>query len=82
MEDNGVGIPPENMNNLFEPLFTTKLRRDRAGTACQQETGGGERRSDRVQSQPGKGSTFTLWLPVYSPSRNGRGLVNSNLHHI
>ncbi len=35
VEDNGVGIPPERIDRIWEPFFTTKARRDRLdSTTC------------------------------------------------
>jgi C4-dicarboxylate-specific signal transduction histidine kinase len=31
--DTGEGISPENMNKLFEPLFTTKIKKNGLGLA-------------------------------------------------
>ena len=65
VQDTGVGIPPENMGKLFEPLFTTKTKGIGLGLAVSQkltEANGGH---IEAQSQPGKGSTFTVYLPVY-----------------
>jgi len=62
--DTGVGIPPENMSKLFEPLFTTKAKGIGLGLAVSRklvEANGGR---IEVQSEPGKGSTFTVYLPV------------------
>jgi two-component system sensor kinase FixL len=64
VKDTGVGIPPENMKRLFEPLFTTKPKGIGLGLAVSQklvEANGGK---IEVESEVGKGSTFTLWLPV------------------
>ncbi len=64
VKDTGTGIPPENMKKLFEPLFTTKLKGIGLGLAISQklvEANGGK---IEVQSEPGVGSTFTLYLPV------------------
>jgi PAS domain S-box-containing protein len=68
VKDTGTGITPENMKRLFEPLFTTKTKGIGLGLAVSQklaETNGG--RID-VESEPGQGSTFTLWLPSHPPS--------------
>ena len=65
VKDSGVGIPPENMEKLFEPLFTTKATGIGLGLAVSQklvEANGGR---IEVTSEPGKGSTFTLYLPIY-----------------
>ncbi len=64
VKDTGTGITPENMQKLFEPLFTTKTRGIGLGLAVSRkltEANGGR---IEVESEPGKGSTFTLWLPV------------------
>lgn len=62
--DSGVGISPENMKKLFEPLFTTKERGVGLGLAiCRNLVTANEGTID-VQSLSGQGSTFTLNLPT------------------
>jgi len=62
--DTGVGIQPENMAKLFEPLFTTKPKGIGLGlVVCKKLTEANNGRIE-VQSGPGQGSTFTLFLPV------------------
>ena len=64
VKDTGTGITPENMQKLFEPLFTTKTRGIGLGLAVSRkltEANGGR---IEVESEVGKGSTFTLYLPV------------------
>jgi PAS domain S-box-containing protein len=65
VKDSGEGILPENMAKLFEPLFTTKLKGIGLGLAVSKklvEANGGR---IVVESEPGKGSTFTVYLPVH-----------------
>ena len=64
VKDNGVGIPPENMAKLFEPLFTTKSKGIGLGLVVSKKLAEANGGRIEVQSQPGKGSTFTLVLPV------------------
>ena len=62
--DTGVGIPEENRAKLFEPLFTTKAKGLGLGLAVVKmlaEANGG---SIEVESEVGKGSIFTVRLPV------------------
>jgi nitrogen-specific signal transduction histidine kinase len=67
VRDEGPGIDPEMMKNLFVPFVTTKDRGTGLGLAISQriveELGG---RID-VRSQPGMGSAFTVALPAAHP---------------
>lgn len=62
--DTGPGIAPENLAKLFQPLFTTRSRGIGLGLAIAQkltEANGGQ---IEVESVLGKGTTFTVTLPV------------------
>jgi len=62
--DTGAGIPPEDLDKVFEPLFTTKARGIGLGLAISRnlvEANGG---AIGVESEVGQGSTFTVRLPV------------------
>jgi signal transduction histidine kinase len=71
VQDTGVGIPPENMVKLFEPLYTTKTKGIGLGLAVSQKLA--EANDGRIEaaSQPGQGSTFTVYLPVYRSMPDG-----------
>jgi PAS domain S-box-containing protein len=72
VRDTGAGIAPENMGKLFEPLFSTKLNGVGLGlVVCQNlaEVNGGR---IEVESDPGKGSTFSVYLPVYKDIEPGK----------
>ncbi|MBN2033036.1 MAG: PAS domain S-box protein [Deltaproteobacteria bacterium] len=64
--DTGVGINKENLPNLFEPFFSTKKKGKGVGLGLSvaygiiQEHDG----SIHVQSEEGKGTTFTIELPL------------------
>ena len=65
VRDNGAGIQPEDQPRIFEPFFTTKADRGGTGLGLSVTYGivsdhGGE---IELISQPGVGSTFTVWLP-------------------
>jgi two-component system, NtrC family, sensor kinase len=63
-QDNGCGIPQENLYKIFEPLFTTKPKGIGLGLAISKrmvEQNSGE---IEVESTVGKGTTFTLQLPL------------------
>ncbi len=64
--DTGVGILPENLNCVFEPFFTTKDIGNGMGLGLSTsydiiKSHGG---TINVESQPGRGSIFTIKIPV------------------
>jgi PAS domain S-box-containing protein len=62
--DNGVGIPEDYRNKIFEPLFTTKTRGFGLGLAVTKnlvEANGGD---IAVESRKDCGTTFTLSIPA------------------
>ncbi|MGD0879682.1 MAG: GAF domain-containing protein [Anaerolineales bacterium] len=66
LTDTGTGISPENLERVFEPFFTTRSKDGGTGLGLSVTYGiitdhGG---SIDVESQVGKGSTFTVWFPV------------------
>lgn len=63
--DTGVGISPENIEKIFEPLFTTKAKGIGLGLTISKmlaEVNGGK---ITVKSKVGLGSVFVLHLPIY-----------------
>ncbi|PKN23127.1 MAG: hypothetical protein CVU68_02155 [Deltaproteobacteria bacterium HGW-Deltaproteobacteria-3] len=65
--DSGSGIPQENLNRIFEPFFTTKEVGKGTGLGLSitydivtKKHGG----KIKVTSEPGKGTTFVVTLPV------------------
>jgi signal transduction histidine kinase len=68
IQDTGYGITPENMDRLFTPFFTTKEEGKGVGLGLAISKGIVERHegSIEVKSSSGAGSTFTVFLPVYT----------------
>jgi len=64
IHDNGIGMTPEILPSLFQPLFTTKTRRIGLGLAAVRNLTKANGGTVAVQSEPGKGSTFSVTLPV------------------
>jgi signal transduction histidine kinase len=64
--DDGCGIPQSDLDRVFEPFFSTKTKQGGTGLGLSitygltQELGG----TIRVRSELGKGTTFTVVLPV------------------
>ena len=64
VSDTGTGISPQNLEKIFEALYTTKARGIGLGLALSRDLLEANSGSIQVESQEGKGSTFTVWLPV------------------
>jgi signal transduction histidine kinase len=64
VRDTGKGIPPEIEPRLFEPFFTTKAHGTGLGLATSQQIIFEHNGHLLVESQPGKGSTFSILLPI------------------
>jgi PAS domain S-box-containing protein len=62
--DTGVGMTRETMQQLWSPLFTTKAKGMGFGLPIAKRLVEGHGGSISVESQPGKGSTFTVTLPI------------------
>ena len=64
--DTGVGIPEEDVENLFKPLFTTKAKGTGLGLAVCKKIVDAHNGSIEVESKVGKGTIFTVTLPAYT----------------
>ena len=63
-KDTGVGMSKENMKKLFTPFFTTKAKGMGMGLAICKRFVEAHSGSIEVKSEEGKGSTFTVKLPI------------------
>jgi len=62
--DTGTGITEEHMKRLFEPLFSTKAKGIGLGLVVTKAIVEAHQGSISVRSEPGKGTTFTVMVPV------------------
>jgi PAS domain S-box-containing protein len=64
IEDTGIGILPEHRSRIFDPYFTTKQRGSGLGLATSYSIIKKHHGQITVESEPGKGSTFRIYLPA------------------
>ena len=66
VEDTGKGIPKEHLRKIFDPFFTTKDVGMGTGLGLSTSHGIIEQHGGQinVKSEPGKGTTFTVTLPI------------------
>ena len=64
--DHGEGIPSENIERIFDPYFTTKKGGVGLGLATAHSIIKKHLGHISVESAPGKGTTFRIWLPAAS----------------
>jgi signal transduction histidine kinase len=64
--DNGPGIPAEYMSQIFDPFFTTKKEGLGTGLGLSVSYNIIKKNGGRmeVQSQPGQGTCFSIFLPL------------------
>ena len=62
--DQGIGISEENLIKIFDPYFTTKQKGSGLGLASSYSIIEKHKGTITVQSKPGQGTTFTIYLPA------------------
>lgn len=74
IKDTGCGIPPEHIKQLFSPFFTTKPVGQGTGLGLSIAYGIVKMHQGTIQvkSQVGKGTTFTVTLPVRLPKNSAQ----------
>ncbi len=64
LPDEGPGIPREDLARIFDPYFTTKKGGSGLGLTTSYSIVRGHEGVIRVESEPGRGASFTVWLPA------------------
>ena len=65
--DRGCGIPRDKIETIFNPFVTNKQGGTGLGLAIVAKIVDGHGGRMAVDSEPGKGSTFRIWLPLQDP---------------
>lgn len=71
IEDTGTGIPLEDLNHIFVQGFTTKPIGKGSGLGLALSKDIMDKHQGRIEviSEQGKGSKFTLWIPIKDPDK-------------
>ncbi len=67
--DDGAGIPPDDLDRIFDPFFTTKESGGGLGLSIVRRLLSDWEGTIRVESEPGRGTEFTVVLPAAAGER-------------
>ncbi|MEC5163674.1 MULTISPECIES: ATP-binding protein [unclassified Janthinobacterium] len=72
--DNGAGIARENLSRIFDPFFTTKAIGKGTGLGLSLSYGIVQKHEGRIEvdSEPGRGTTFRITLPIRHAEQQGK----------
>jgi len=68
IQDTGIGIQPEYLRKIFDPYFTTKQKGSGLGLASSYSIMEKHAGRIEVESIPGRGTTFHVYLPAVAES--------------
>lgn len=68
VSDTGHGIPQDKINRIFEPYFSTREKGTGLGLMLVNRIIQDHSGRIEIESPPGKGATFRIWLPIQNPS--------------
>ena len=71
VSDTGPGIPEGELNKIFQPFYTTRKSGTGLGLAISYGIIKALHGEIEVRSEPGKGTSFFVYLPVLPPSSSG-----------
>ncbi|BDU50336.1 ATP-binding protein [Haliovirga abyssi] len=72
-EDNGVGIPAEKLERIFEPFVTNKVQGTGLGLAIVSDIVQSHNGKITIESEEGKGTKFILIFEIYEGGNNNNG---------
>jgi PAS domain S-box-containing protein len=78
--DTGIGISPSIMARIFDPFFTTKQKGNGLGLATAYSIIKKHDGEITVESEPDKGTTFHLYLPVSERDTSARVVQKDHVH--
>jgi signal transduction histidine kinase/putative methionine-R-sulfoxide reductase with GAF domain len=78
IQDSGIGIHLEDLEKLFDPFFSTKEGGIGLGLSIAHRIIDQHHGKIEVESTPGKGTLFTISLPVFTPLENPAACSNEH----
>lgn len=72
--DTGKGIQPQDINHVFDPYFTTKLKGTGLGLAIVHKIIEAHHGTIKVRSTPAKGTVFNIFIPLEKESESKKGV--------
>jgi PAS domain S-box-containing protein len=75
ISDDGAGITPENIERIFDPYFSTKSKGNGLGLAAVHSIVARHNGHIQVDSKPGLGTSFTIFLPAKSRHQDNAEVV-------
>ena len=69
MADNGVGIPSEELEKVFDLFYSTRKGGTGLGLAIVERIATAHGGTVSLESEPGRGTTFRIELPVAAAPR-------------
>ncbi|MFW5857577.1 MAG: PAS domain S-box protein [Planctomycetota bacterium] len=83
ISDTGTGMPPEVQERVFEPFYTTKLEGKGMGLGLASVYGCVQLHNGHIalDSTPGAGATFSIWLPRAAPGEAGGGAASDTVDY-
>ena len=71
VSDTGQGIPPERLSEIFRPFYSSRPGGSGLGLATAKKIIEAHRGTITVHSEPGKGTSFTIELPLSDADQGG-----------
>ncbi|MBN2129506.1 MAG: hypothetical protein JW741_08415 [Sedimentisphaerales bacterium] len=72
VSDTGQGIPPEKLNDIFRPFYSSRPGGSGLGLATAKKIIEAHKGTMAVHSEPGKGTSFTIELPLSDVDPGGK----------
>ncbi|TYO99486.1 signal transduction histidine kinase [Geothermobacter ehrlichii] len=80
LSDTGIGIAPEKLEKIFDPFYTSRAEGTGLGLAITARIIRGHRGRIEVDSEPGRGTTFRIYLPGQKPEPARSSPADSTSH--